>query len=128
MATTVRPDAGPESRPAEPTLDDLLDRIAPGTRLGLNHVARLRVDGVPDELLAAVFAAADRRHLDSYVEGGWLTIEPDPAARAELEFLALQHRLLDLTADGIAAPLRQWAARRARDGGVAVARLVHAVW
>ena len=85
MATTVRPDAGPEPRPAEPTLDDLLDRIAPGTRLGLNHVARLRVDGVPDELLAAVFAAADRRHLDSHVADGWLTIEPDPAAQAELE-------------------------------------------
>lgn len=128
METTARPDARRSPRCAEPTLDDLLGQIAPGARLGPNRVVRLRVGGMPEELLAAVFTAADRRHLDSYVDGGWLTIEPDPAAQAELEFLALQHRLLDLTADGVVAPLRNWTARRARDGGAAIARLVHAVW
>lgn len=128
METTARLANGPEPQPADVTLNDLLDLIAPGTHLGLTSVVHVRVDGVPKETLDALFAAADRRHLDSYVDRGWLTIEPDPAAQAELEFLDLQRHLRELTGDGIAVSLKQWAAQRRTAGSAALARLVHAVW
>ena len=128
METIARPEPGPEPQPADPTLDDLLELIEPGARLGLTGILHLRVDGVPEATLAAVFAAADRRHLDSFVDRGWLTIEPDPAAEAELEFLDLQRRMRELTADGLGPPLRRWATRRRLAGSAALARLLHAVW